>query len=211
MYDIVLEQSALTAPLLGSFTSPDTDLGGLGRATVLNDILVVTWGLNLVNWIFLRSALNGFGSRPRTPIGLFGIVFSPFLHGSFVHLLGNSLVFFVLGWLILYREPADFIRVTVFVALAEGVGVWLFGRSPKYTGGSGVICGYFGFLLFSTFFDQSLTTLVLSLMVGILYWWMLPGILPTKDSIVPWEGHLFGFLGGVVAVQLLPLIRGFYI
>jgi membrane associated rhomboid family serine protease len=208
----VLEQSALAAPLLGSLTSSDTDFGGLGyRTTVLHDILIVTWGLNLVNWIFLGNALNWFGLRPRTPIGLLGIVLSPFLHSSVVHLLGNSLVFFVLGWMVLYRGSDDFVRVTIIVALAEGIGVWLFGRSANHIGGSGVIFGYFGFLLFGSFFDQNLTALVLSLAVGIFYWWMLPGIMPSKDRSISWEGHLFGFLGGVGAAQILPLIRGFYI
>jgi membrane associated rhomboid family serine protease len=208
----VLEQSALIAAPLLSLTSPDTDFGGLSpRTTVLHDILVATWGLNLVNWIFLGKALNWFGLRPRTPIGLLGIVFSPFLHSNIVHLLGNSLVFFVLGWMVLYRGLVDFVIVTVIVALAEGIGVWLFGRSANHIGGSGVIFGYFGFLLFGSFYDQSLTALILSLTVGILYWWMLPGIMPSEDRSISWEGHLFGFLGGVVAAQLLPLIKGFYI
>lgn len=209
---MVLEQSALAVPLLGQLTSPNTDIGGIGyRTTVLHDILIVTWGLNLVNWIFLGNALNWFGLRPRTLIGLLGIVFSPFLHSSVVHLLANSLVFFVLGWMVLYRGATDFVAVTIIVALAEGLGVWLFGRSANHIGGSGVIFGYFGFLLFGSFFDQNLTALVLSLAVGIFYWWMLPGIMPSKDRSISWEGHLFGFLGGVLAAQLLPLIRGFYI
>jgi membrane associated rhomboid family serine protease len=209
----VLEQTALVAaPLLSTLTSTDPDFGGLGsRTTVLHDILIVTWGLNLVNWIFLGKALNWFGLRPRTPIGLLGIVFSPFLHGNIVHLLGNSLAFFVLGWMVLYRGPADFVIVTLIVALAEGLGVWLFGRSVNHIGGSGVLFGYFGFLLFGSFFDRNLTALVLSISVAMFYWWMLPGIMPTKDRSISWEGHLFGFLGGVVAAQLLPVIRGFYI
>jgi membrane associated rhomboid family serine protease len=208
----VLEQSALATPLLGGLTSPDADFVGY-RTNVLHDILIVTWGLNLVNWIFLGNALNWFGLRPRTPIGLLGIVFSPFLHNSIAHLLGNSFVFFVLGWMVLDRDRGStvFVMVTIIVALAEGIGVWLFGRSATHIGGSGVIFGYFGFLLLGSFFDQNLTALVLSLAIGIFYWWMLPGIMPSKDRRISWEGHLFGFLGGVVAAQLLPLIRGFYI
>lgn len=208
----MLEQSALATPLLGSLTSADTDFGRLEYSTnVLHDILIVTWGLNLVNWFFLGNALNWFGLRPRTLTGLLGIVFSPFLHSSVKHLLGNSLIFFVLGWMVLYRGSADFVAVTLIVALAEGIGVWLFGRSANHIGGSGVIFGYFGFLLLGSFFDQDLTALVLSLLVGMFYWWMLPGIMPSEDPSISWEGHLFGFLGGVVAAQILPLIRGFYI
>jgi membrane associated rhomboid family serine protease len=209
----VLEPSILLAAPLLSFSSPDTDLGGLGSQTsVLHNILVATWGLNLINWIFLGKALNWFGLRPRTPIGLLGILLSPILHGNIVHLLGNSLVFFILGWMVLYSVgPVDFVVITLLVALAEGLGVWIFGRSANHIGGSGVLFGYFGFLLFGSFFERNLTALILSLAIAIFYWWMLPGIMPNQNRTISWEGHLFGFFGGVVAAQFLPVIRGFYL
>lgn len=213
----MLEQSALATPLLGGLTSLDTDFGSLGyRTTVLHEILVITWVLNLINWIFLGgNALNWFSLRPRTLRGLLGIVVSPFLHSNIWHLLGNSLVFFLLGWMVLYRGSDDFVIVTMIVALADGIGVWLFGRSPNYIGGSGIIFGYFGFLLVSTFFDKNSMALILSLAVGIFYWWlyywMPQGTGQSKDRSISWKGHLFGFLGGVLAAQLLPWIRGFYI
>jgi membrane associated rhomboid family serine protease len=208
----VLEPSILLAAPLLSLSSPDTDLGGLGSQTsVLQNILVATWILNLVNWVFLGKALNWFGLRPRTPIGLLGILFSPILHGNIVHLLGNSLVFFILGWMVLHSVGAlDFVGITLFIALAEGLGVWIFGRSANHIGGSGVLFGYFGFLLFGSFFERNLIALVLSLAIAIFYWWLLPGIMPTKNKTISWEGHLFGFFGGVVAAQVLPLIRDFY-
>jgi membrane associated rhomboid family serine protease len=208
----VLENLLLmTAPVLSSLTSPETDLGDWGsRNAILHDILVATWGLNIVNWVFLGKALDWFGLRPRTSIGLLGIVFSPFLHGNLMHLLGNSLVFFILGSMVLIWGVPTFIAVTLIVAIAEGLGVWLFGRSANHIGGSGVIFGYFGFLLFGTLFSQNLTALILSLAVGIFYWWMLPGLMPVKGRRISWEGHLFGFLGGAIANLLLPLINDFY-
>jgi membrane associated rhomboid family serine protease len=198
--------------LLASLASPETDLGDWGsRSPILHDILMVTWGLNLVNWIFLGKALDWFSVRPRTSIGLLGIVFSPFLHGNLVHLLGNSLVFFILGSLVLVWGVPTFIGVTLIVAIAEGLGVWIFGRSLNHVGGSGVIFGYFGFLLFGTFFNQNLTALVLSLIVGIFYWWLLPGLMPVKGTRISWEGHLFGFLAGALSNLFLPLINSFFV
>lgn len=203
----MLEQTMLAAaPVLSSFASPEAELGTWESTAVLHDILIATWGLNIINWVFLGRALNWFGLRPRTPVGLLGIVFSPFLHGNIMHLLGNSLVFFVLGWMVLTRGLSSFLAVTLIVALAEGLGVWLFGRSANHIGGSGVIFGYFGYLLFGSFFDQNVTALILSLAVGIFYWWMLPGIMPTQNQRISWEGHLFGFLGGVLSAYFLPLI-----
>lgn len=157
--------------------------------------------------------------RPRTQIGLLGIVFAPLLHGDVTHLFGNSLGFMVFGWMVLlYGEPS-FWLVSAIVTLSSGLGVWLFGRGRVYAlaeqrlypidlvhlGASGVIFGYFGFLLFISFFDRNPLSLILSLTVGVFYWNLLPGILP-KQIGISWEAHLFGFLGGILAAWLLPAI-----
>lgn len=174
--------------------------------SILHDILVVTWGLNGLNWIFLGRAMDWLGIRPRTPIGLLGIVFSPLLHCDISHLLNNSIVFLGLGWLLLLRGETVFWSVSVIVMLVGGLGVWLFGRKPPHLGASGVIFGYLGFLLFGSLFDHNLLSLLLSLTVGVLYWELLPNILPTQPS-TSWESHLFGFLGGILAARLLPTIQ----
>jgi membrane associated rhomboid family serine protease len=121
------------------------------------------------------------------------------LHGSILHLLGNTLVFVPLGWLVLLRGETDFWIVTLVSAIAGGYGVWLLGRSDTtHIGASGVIFGYLGFLLFGGFFERNWFSLILSLAAGVFYWHLLPGLLPTQRSI-SWESHLFGFLGGILA------------
>lgn len=188
--------------------------------SILHDILVVTWGLNGLNWLFLGRAMDWLGIRPRTHIGLLGIVFSPLLHGDIAHLFGNSLGFVTLGWLLLLRGEIAFWSVSAIVTLASGLGVWLFGRGQGYAvmaesfyrvsvvhlGASGVIFGYLGFLLFGSFFDPNPLSLLLSLTVGGFYWHLLPSIFPKQVSI-SWEAHLFGFLGGVLAARVLPAIE----
>jgi membrane associated rhomboid family serine protease len=190
------------------------------RFLILHDILVVTWGLNLLNWVFLGRAMDWLGIRPRTQIGLLGIVFSPLLHGDVSHLFGNSVGFVALGWLLLLRGETAFWNVSLIVMLASGLGVWLFGRGQGYAltgnslyrvsvvhlGASGIIFGYLGFLLFGSFFDRHPLSLLLSLTVGAFYWHLLPGILP-KQINISWEAHLFGFLGGILAARLLPAIE----
>ncbi|MCU0523317.1 MAG: rhomboid family intramembrane serine protease [Elainella sp. Prado103] len=189
------------------------------RLTLLQEILAVIWAVNILNWAILGRAMDWLAIRPRTQVGLLGIVFAPLLHGDPTHLFGNSLGFVVFGWMVLlYGEPV-FWLVSGIVTLSSGLGVWLFGRGRVYAlterqlypielvhlGGSGVIFGYLGFLLFISFFDRNPLSLILSLTVGGFYWNLLPGILP-KQLGISWEAHLFGFVGGILAARLLPSI-----
>lgn len=199
-------------------------LGGLSdegqtRFSILQDLLVMTWGLNALNWTVLGRAMDWLGIRPRTQIGLLGILFSPLLHRDITHLFWNSIGFLVLGSMTLLQPETYFWVVTITATLTSGFGVWLFGRGRVYfltdqhlhpvhlvhIGASGVIFGYLGFLLFRSFFDHNPLSLVLSLIVGVFYWHLLPGIFPKQIS-VSWESHLFGLVGGVLAAWFLPAL-----
>jgi membrane associated rhomboid family serine protease len=216
------QQEILAHLIVGTVFSAAAIADWQPRATLLHDILAITWGINVINWVLLGRAMNWLGIRPRTWIGLLGIAFSPLIHGNVKHLLGNTAGFLSLGWMLLLRGTTDFWIVTAITALFSGAGTWLLGRKghtypignqrillaeAPHIGGSGVIFGYLGFLLVDSFFDRSLLALILSLVVGIFYWRLLPGIVPANNSHISWEGHLFGFTGGIVAARFLPEIQ----
>jgi membrane associated rhomboid family serine protease len=71
-----------------------------------------------------------------------------------------------------------------------------------HIGASGVIFGYVGFLLARYYFDRRLSSGIIALIVGFSYGSILWGILPSTPGI-SWEGHLFGFLGGIAAARLI--------
>jgi membrane associated rhomboid family serine protease len=171
---------------------------------LLGGLVAIMWVAEILDQWVLGQQLDRFGIIPRTLIGLRGIPLAPFLHGNFAHLAGNTLPFLVLGWLIMLRDTQDFLRVTLVVGLASGLGTWLFGSPGSHIGASGVIFGYLGYLLLRGFFERRLGSISLSLLVGTLYGSMIWGILPLQQG-VSWEGHLFGFLGGVLAARLLRL------
>lgn len=176
------------------------------QVIVLLGLVGLMWGIEIADQLFFRpflqTTLDVYGIIPRTSIGLRGILFAPFLHGSFAHLIGNTVPFLVLGWLVMLRETSDFFWVTIIAGFVSGLGTWLFGSSGVHIGASGVIFGYLGYLLLRGFFERSALSVAISLGVGTLYGSLLWGVFPIQYGI-SWEGHLFGFIGGVLAAWLL--------
>ena len=166
--------------------------------------------LNLERIIFGLNDLDLYGVQPRSADGFRQILFMPFLHGGFLHLIGNTVPFFVLGMLTIIRSVRDFVFVSILTAIASGLGAWIFGApNSVHIGASGVIFGYLGYLLLRGFFERSLMALGLGAIVFFFYGSILIGVLPLQEG-VSWQGHLFGLLSGVFAAYLLadPTLRG---
>ena len=100
-------------------------------------------------------------------------------------------------------KAEDFWAVTLMSALASGLGTWLIGApNSVHIGASGVVFGYFGYLLLRGYFDRSAFSITASMLVILFYGSFLWGVLPNQPG-VSWEGHLFGFLGGCLSAWLL--------
>ena len=169
---------------------------------ILVGSLSVFWVAEIIDVVLPFWGLDQYGIRPRTERGLWGILASPFLHGGFDHLIGNSVPFLILGWLTMFRERWHFALVTVMAMLLGGLGVWTFGATGSvHIGASGVIFGYLGFLLLSGFFERRFGAILVSLGVGVAYGGLAWGVLPSQPGI-SWEGHLFGFLAGILAAYV---------
>lgn len=168
---------------------------------ILLGSLALIWGISCLNWIVFGGVLNQFGIVPRTLMGLRGILFAPFLHGSLGHLVANTVPFVMLGWFVLLRGVDEFFEVTLSTMVLGGLGTWLI-AAPRtvHIGASGVIFGYLGFLLARGYFERSFTAILLSLVAVFFYGGMIWGVLPGQ-AFVSWQGHLFGFLGGAIAAK----------
>jgi membrane associated rhomboid family serine protease len=169
---------------------------------ILATIVSIFWVVFILNEVVFGRRLNAFGILPHNLVGLRGILFAPFLHGSFYHIAANTVPFVVLGWLVMLRNTKDFYFVSFLSAMVGGLGTWLFGRDSIHIGASGVIFGYFGYLLFRGYFEKSFVSIAISIAIAIGYGGMILGVLPTR-SYISWEGHLFGFIGGIIAAKLL--------
>lgn len=173
------------------------------QAKVLRDCIVMAWVVGVVNFAYLGGGLNRLlGIRPREPLGLLGILFSPILHRNAGHLIANTLPFAILGWLVLLQGTDNFYAVSVVILFVSGLGTWFLGRPAIHLGASGLIFGYLGYLIARGYLEVTLMTLGLAFVVMLLYgdqvWTMLPD---SDDTALSWEGHLFGFLGGVLAAS----------
>jgi membrane associated rhomboid family serine protease len=179
------------------------------RNTVLKELrilivaIAIFWGVEIADQLVFRGGLDSYGIQPHSIIGLRGIVFAPFLHGGFPHLIANTIPFITLGWLTMIQETNDFYIASIMSAVIGGAGVWLFGSSQSvHIGASILIYGYLGFLLLRGYFQKNFPSIALSIFVAIAYGGFIWGVFPSQMG-VSWQGHLFGFIGGAIAAKMV--------
>lgn len=161
----------------------------------------LTWPalLMIAGWLLAavsKPAAQHLAVVPRTAGGLVGIVTAPFIHANFAHLAANLPPFVILGLLVLQRGPGHFLQVALPIALGQGVLLWLLGRKAAHVGMSGVIFGFFGYLLALAWYTRATPDLLAAAGVLIFYGGMLAGVAPARGG-TSWEGHLFGLLVGL--------------
>lgn len=173
----------------------------LSRFRPLLFIVGALWLLELIDILFFGQRLNLLGIRPREIEGLWGILFAPLLHGGLGHIAANSLPFLVLGSFVMLGGAVRFVQATALIWLVGGLGVWFTGGvNSVHIGASIIVFGYLGYLLAQAYYERSMTSFAVALIVGILYGSMLFGVLPVREG-VSWQGHLFGVVGGVLAAR----------
>jgi membrane associated rhomboid family serine protease len=158
----------------------------------------VIWVLQIANWADHYHLDASYGIWPRS-LGHLGDIFTaPFLHFSWDHIEGNSGPLFVFGLVAAYRGVVKFLGVTVIVAITSGLAVWLFQGSSQVTvGASGLIFGYFGYILSRGLFDRNLIDALAAVVLGLSYAYILTVAIPGTPG-VSWIGHLGGLIGGLV-------------
>lgn len=157
-----------------------------------------------VYWIELgfQVNLNDFGVYPRTIWGIRGILFSPFIHASLEHLYNNTLPLAILTAALFYFYRNIAVRALILGLFFSGLLTWLIGRPSYHIGASGVIYFLASFIFFKGVFAKYYRLVALSLMVVFIYGSLLWYIFPIKQG-VSWEGHLGGFISGLVLAYVL--------
>ena len=166
-------------------------------------ILAFVAGIWIVSLINLRSDLGLdriSGIVPRTLKGLVGIGAAPFIHANEQHLLANTVPLLVLGTIVGVHNARRFWTISAAIVILGGLGVWLFGRPASHIGASGLLFGYFGYLITQGFYARSLAELAAALLALFLYSGIVWGILP-QDGTHSWEAHLFGLIAGIATAR----------
>jgi len=157
------------------------------------------WVLQVANWADHYRLDFDYGILPRSIGRLPEILTAPFLHFSWDHVEGNSGPLFVFGLLAAYRGVVKFLGVTLLVAITSGLAVWLFQSNNELTvGASGLIFGYFGYVLSRGLIDRNLIDALAAVVMALSYAYILTVAIPGTPG-VSWIGHLGGLIGGVAA------------
>ena len=175
------------------------------------------WLVYLVNVLLYGGDLNRYGlapmalpyrfltefelSVPYLAGSLRGILLAPLLHGSFSHLMSNTFPLLLLGGFVALRGTKALVGLSLFVVVLGGLLVWLVGRPAIHIGASGLVFGYFGYLVAQGWYERSFVSIAVAVAVLLLYGGIIFGVLP-QAGFISWEGHLFGLIAGVLAARM---------
>lgn len=164
--------------------------------------LMVIW---LVYWLDWRDYLQlyKYGVYPRTLKGLRGVAFSPFIHGGLRHLYNNTVAIFALLLMLQYFYKNLVWKVLLWGIVLSGLGTWLIGRESYHIGASGLIYVLVSFMFFKGLFSKYYRLVALSLLIVVFYGSMVWYMFPDAEDGISWEGHLSGFVTGLLLTLLL--------
>lgn len=184
---------------------PDVTENWVRALKIIFSFLAVLWLAETVNTA-LGHRLNVFGIYPREPETLPGILLWPLLHANFQHLIMNTTPLAMLGFFVALRGWRVFVQASLLILLLGGLGVWLFGRPAFHIGASGLVFGFFGFLVAIGIYEKSLSALAIASFAIFYYGGLIYGVLPAQ-GFVSWEAHLFGLFAGIFAARVLAIRR----
>lgn len=147
-------------------------------------------------------SLVEFGILPGKLSGMLGILLAPLIHGSFEHLVANTLPIFILGVCILHIYPRAAFHSLPIIYIVSGIGVWLFARPVYHIGASGLSYGLMFFIFVIGILRRDRLAIAISMLVFFLYGSMVWGILP-HDPNISFEYHFFGAMTGLVLAFIM--------
>ncbi|WDE07562.1 rhomboid family intramembrane serine protease [Thalassomonas viridans] len=157
---------------------------------------LVLWWIKLCEFFFGWS-LASLGVYPLSLPGLAGIVFAPLIHGSWQHLISNTLPVLILTSTLWYGYPKSRVRVFLLVWLMSGLAVWCLGRPSYHIGASGLAHGMFFYLFVAGILRRDKRSVALLMLAFYMYGGMLFTIFPQAREI-SFEYHFFGALSGAL-------------
>ncbi len=163
-------------------------------------LLILMWVVQAAQSL-LGLDFGSYGIMPRTTEGLLQILLAPWIHHGIWHLLGNSVPFLLLGWLIQSKGRLLFWEVTLLLVIVGGLGTWSFGSTAYHAGASGVVFGYWAYLLADAYYSRSAKNIILATVTLGLYGGLIIGLADIRPHI-SWIGHASGMVAGILVAKL---------
>ena len=176
----------------------------LGSLIIPLIIVALMWAVKIIE-ISFGIDLGRFGVVPHRAEGLLGILTMPFLHGSWEHLMANSIPILVLGTALYYCYPTLANRVMLITYLVSGLLTWCIGNpNSTHIGASALVYGLNLFLIVSGFIRGNRQLIVIALIMVFLYGSFIWGMIPELAELqsISWEGHLSGAIVGIILAIL---------
>jgi len=162
-------------------------------------LLGACWAVEVANYADNGALSDRYGIQAHDGNTVWHIFTAPFLHANIDHITANSMPLAVFGFLAALRGMARFITVSLIIMVASGLGVWFLSSPDTVTvGASGLIFGYFGYLIARGFVEHRPFDIVVGLVIALFYGTIIFGALPGQPGI-SWQAHLFGLIGGILA------------
>lgn len=161
-------------------------------------LVMLMWFIEIIN-MTISHRLNDFSVIPRVPEKLYGIITMHILHWNMGHIISNTVPFLFLGFLVSSHGLVK--QVTLFISLLSGILVWLFARDGIHAGASALVMGYWGYLISCAFFERSLKNALIAIITILVYGSIIFNLLDFRLT-VSFEGHIFGFISGVISAWL---------
>lgn len=171
--------------------------------------IALIWLVQVANWADSYRLDANYGIVTRNVSSLPDIFLAPFLHFGWDHIESNSGPLFVFGLLAAYRGVVRFLGVTLVCIITSGMAAWLFQGSNVVTvGASGLIFGYFGYVLARGLIDRNTIDALIAIVMGLSYYYLLTIAIPGAPKGVSWVGHLGGLVGGLACGWIFRTRRG---
>ena len=178
--------------------NPATVLAGARKALfIMAGFIALIWIVQIVNWADHYQLTYHYGITPHDVGSLPYILTAPFLHFSWAHIEGNSGPLFIFGFIAAYRGIRKFLGVTALIVLTSGLAAWLAESGGSVgAGASGLVFGYFGYIMVRGFFDRHAIDLLIGAVMALSFAYQFTVLVPQAG--IGWQAHIGGLVGGVL-------------
>ncbi|NNM59687.1 MAG: rhomboid family intramembrane serine protease [Legionellales bacterium] len=163
-------------------------------------IVVFVWACHILN-LLTGKRLNVLGVWPRHLTGLKGVIFAPFLHADINHLFFNTIPLFLLTDFVLIATGQSFWLISTLIIVLSGLFTWITGRNAIHIGASGVIMGYWGFLVCLAVTQPTVFNVVIVVVMLYYLGGLFLNLFPSGES-VSFEGHICGLVAGLLTAYI---------